>query len=156
MTCKGGAGRFHKKKKKKVNKGGKKKGCEEDRRRDDDAGSRSTLRLGSHLCSYGSQHGGACSLVQVRISSEFLPEFAPAQNPIGLWSAAAPDLCELAPLQARHTRMSCELDAVKNPHPIGTYVNPAQKRCMGIQKKTYILTSMLQLWCDAAAVPHQL
>lgn len=147
---------FTKKKKKKVNKGGKKKGCEEDRRRDDDAGSRSTLRLGSHLCSYGSQHGGACSLVQVRISSEFLPEFAPAQNPIGLWSAAAPDLCELAPLQARHTRMSCELDAVKNPHPIGTYVNPAQKRCMGIQKKTYILTSMLQLWCDAAAVPHQL
>lgn len=49
-------------------------------------------------------------------------------------------------------RIRCSKKSASNWH----ICEPSPKEMYGNTKKTYILTSMLQLWCDAAAVPHQL
>lgn len=75
-----------------------------------------SLRPGSHMCSGGSQHGfrsipvhqfrydsgpNVCLNLDLNWTQRCTEPF---------WNVVSPDLCELAPLRARHTRMACELD----------------------------------------------
>lgn len=93
-------------------------------------GQKGRLRLRSHMLRTKLTAWGPVrpfSPIQVQFRSEFLPEFAPESEPKmhrTLFKCRL-ELCEQASLRAGQTLLSCELDAVENPHPIRMCMNPA-------------------------------
>lgn len=153
MTCKGGAGRFHKKKK--VNKGGKKglwRGPEEGwwcRVKIHSKAGFTLVQLwfpawGCLFTSSGANQLWIFAWIRTCTEPYWTVE---RSRPRPVWTGS------IASQAHSHVmRIRCSKKSASNWH----ICEPSPKEMYGNTKKTYILTSMLQLWCDAAAVPHQL